>query len=108
MAKLRTMFEDLGFTGVRTLLQSGNVVFEGKEQQPGMIEKLLEDESSRRFGLAVDYLVRSSKELAGIVANNPFEEFAKDDPGHLIVLFLKADAPRDAETALQATLKGRE
>jgi len=94
MADLRATAEKLGFTNVTTLLASGNLVFDGKTT-----EKLLESK------LHTDVFLRSARELDAIVAANPFPKEAKDDPGRLVVLFLKGAA--DA-VPLQKAIKGRE
>ncbi|HUJ13677.1 MAG TPA: DUF1697 domain-containing protein [Thermoanaerobaculia bacterium] len=97
MADLRSIAENLGFNEVRTLLQSGNLIFGSARRDD--FEKMLEAK------LHTDVFVRSTADLDAIVAANPFPTEAKDDPGRLVVLFLKssADAP-----ALQKAIKGRE
>jgi len=94
MADLRSMAEKLGFTNVSTLLASGNLVFDGKAT-----EALLESK------LHTDVFLRSARELEAIVAGNPFPKEANDDPGRLVVLFLKGKADG---AALQKAIKGRE
>jgi uncharacterized protein (DUF1697 family) len=107
MAELRAMFEALGFDDVRTLLQTGNVVFRGAGSSAAL-ERKLESEAKARLGLETDFMVRTVKELAEAVAENPFPREAERDPGHLVLLFLK-DAPKAADVkALQAAIKGRE
>jgi uncharacterized protein (DUF1697 family) len=107
MAELRKMIEGLGFANVRTFLQSGNAVFEGAGK-PDALERRLEDESEKRFGRRVDYLIRTPAEWRAMIGANPFAAMAKDDPSHLMVMFLKARPDAKAVTALQKTIKGRE
>jgi len=108
MADLRSLFESLGFSSVKSLLQSGNVVFESERLKRQAVERLLEVETAKRLGVSVDYLVRSAKELQTIIANNPFEQEAKRDASHLVVVFLRT-APRAPETkALEEAIQGRE
>ena len=92
MADLREMVAGLGFTGAKTLLQSGNLVFTAASKSASALEKLLEQETEKRFGVAADYVIRSEKELAQVVAANPFPKEAKADPSHLVVMFLKSAA----------------
>jgi uncharacterized protein (DUF1697 family) len=84
MSDLQAFFEDLGFEDVKTLLQSGNVVFRGNAT-----EDLLEREARKRLGLATDFFVRSAKEWKAIVDRNPFAREASDDPGRLVAAVLK-------------------
>jgi uncharacterized protein (DUF1697 family) len=91
MAELRKLFEELGYTNVRTLLNSGNVVYRGR---PGSIphdEKEIEEAMLVRFGFTARITVIDAAELAEAIAGNPFVEGAKD-PSRLLVAFLnKAD-----------------
>jgi uncharacterized protein (DUF1697 family) len=109
MADVRDLFESLGFAGARTLLQSGNVVFDaGRGKSPAALERLLEAETAKRCGVAAAYFVRTAAEWDKVVARNPFPAEAKDDPGRLVVTLLK-EAPRaDDVEALRTANRGRE
>ncbi len=112
MADLRALLADLGLPGARTLMQSGNVVFEGAAKGTTKIgtalECLLEQETEKRLRLEVDYLVRTAPEWRAIIAANPFRREAEDDPAHLVVIPLKAAATKAQMAALEAAIKGRE
>ncbi|MCZ9339503.1 DUF1697 domain-containing protein, partial [Streptomyces sp. TRM76130] len=58
MADLRTLMEDLGHTGVRTHLQSGQAVFAAEHGTEADLAAGLADAIERRFGFAVDVIVR--------------------------------------------------
>jgi uncharacterized protein (DUF1697 family) len=108
MADLRDLFESLGFTGARTLLQSGNVVFDAGAKSAAALERVLEAETAKRCGVPAAYFIRTAAEWEKIIARNPFPAEAKKDPGRLIVTFLK-EAPQAKDVkALQAANKGRE
>src|SRR4051794_19306354 len=100
MAALRTALEDAGFSGVRTLLQSGNVVLDA-ELEPDAVAREVEAVIARGFGLEVDVVVRSREELEGVVARNPLAEFA-DDPRRHQVFFCSQAPPPEAVEALGA------
>jgi uncharacterized protein (DUF1697 family) len=108
MSDLRDFFGDLGFVGVKSLLQSGTLVFKSNGQTGAVLEHLLEKESAKRLGLSVDYVVRSAAELERIVARNPFPKEAKSDPSHMLVMFLKAAPPDETVNALRESIKGPE
>ena len=108
MADLRELLNTLGFRDARTLLQSGNVVFSGGARGGAPLEAQLEKETLKRLGLRTAYLVRSVDEWADVIARNPFPGEAKRDPGHLVVMFLKAAPEADAVGALSAGISGRE
>jgi uncharacterized protein (DUF1697 family) len=96
MADLRGLCEDLGFTDVRTLLQSGNVVFDGKPTG-AELETLLETQARKRLGLDTDFMVRTAAQWKKIVAGNPFPREAKADPGHLVVMVCKQAPGKDVK-----------
>lgn len=108
MAELRAMFAMVGFTNTRTILQSGNIVFESGERTGAALEAFLEIETERCLKLRTDYLVRAAEEWNAIVARNPFPRQAKDDPSHLLVLPLKSPPTTTELAALEAALPGRE
>jgi uncharacterized protein (DUF1697 family) len=108
MAELKGMFESLGFSTVRTILQSGNVIFGGARRTGAALESFLEAETERRLKLRTDYLLRTADEWNAIVGENPFRREAKDDPRHLLVLPLKSAPATSLVATLEAAVQGRE
>jgi uncharacterized protein (DUF1697 family) len=88
MAELRALFDALGFPGAKTLLQSGNVVFDARGADAAL-EARLETAFEARFGFAADFIVRSAAEWGGAIAANPFPAEARADPAHLLMMPLK-------------------
>ena len=108
MADLRALLTALGMQDVRSLLQSGNVVFRNGVHTAAQLERLLEQAAAKRFGLETDFFVRTTADWKTMIAGNPFPEEAERDPGHLLVMFLReAPKPEDV-TALQKAITGRE
>jgi uncharacterized protein (DUF1697 family) len=108
MSDLRDLLTQLGFVGVRSLLQSGNLVFQTNGRTGTELERLLEAATAQRLDLRTDFFVRTAEELKGIVAHNPFPDEAERDPAHLVVMFLKSvPIVKDVE-ALQASITGPE
>lgn len=96
MAQLRALVEGLGFTGVTTLLQSGNVVFTSKaKKKPADLEKQLERAIEGEFGFDVSVLVRTRDELAAAIAANPLEG-AEEAPSKFLVTFLSGKPEPEA------------
>ena len=108
MAELRTCLEAQGFSGVRTLLQSGNVVFGGGRRRGAALERHLEEAARATLGVDTPFIVRTREEWNALVAANPFPAEAADDPGRLLLFCLKDTAPAGSEAALRAAIKGRE
>lgn len=108
MADLRAFAEALGCSEVRTLLNSGNLVFRSTGQSPAQLEQLFESESEKHLGLRTDFHVRNATELSAVIKDNPFPAEAKRDPARLIVFFLKKTPGDNAFVTLQDAIKGRE
>jgi uncharacterized protein (DUF1697 family) len=89
MADLKQMVSDLGFEDVRTVLQSGNVVFRTAKDSGAALEDLLETEFAKRLGLRTDFFVRSADQLEKVIVRNPLPTEAQRDPSHLLVMFCK-------------------
>jgi uncharacterized protein (DUF1697 family) len=108
MGELRDLLTELGFEGVRTLLQSGNLVFRSGPRTGSQIAAFLEKEAAKRLDLHTDFLVRTGKEWKGIITRNPFQDETKRDPAHLVVMFLKRPPSAENVEALQSTIRGPE
>lgn len=108
MSDLRGLLEKLGFTEVRSLIQSGNLVFRSSPRTNANLERLLEAQAEMRLDLRTTFLVRTAKDWETVIARNPFREEAERDPGHLVVTFLKDAPPANAVKELQAAIKGPE
>lgn len=108
MAALKEMLGALGFSGVRTLLASGNVVFDAGSMKGTALEALLEAETEKRLELRTEYLVRTPAQWKRAIAGNPFPREAVKDPGHLLLLPMKTAPKQRGLAALRAAIKGRE
>jgi uncharacterized protein (DUF1697 family) len=89
MADLRGLFEDLGFTSVHTLLNSGNVVFQTQRRSNSQVVSAIEEAISSQFGFAVPIVVLSGSALDSIVAENPLPH-TDCDPAKLLVAFVNS------------------
>ncbi|HEY6538839.1 MAG TPA: DUF1697 domain-containing protein [Candidatus Dormibacteraeota bacterium] len=89
MADLRQLVADRGLARARTVLQSGNLVFDSAGVVGSDLEKMLEAALKDRFGLVTDVLVRSATEWSQLIAHNPLPEEARAHPAHLLVVCLK-------------------
>jgi uncharacterized protein (DUF1697 family) len=72
MSGLRELLQSLGYTDVRTHLQSGNAIFSTPRRKPDAIEQEVSSGIKRAFGMEVAVMVRSAAELAAVVEANPF------------------------------------
>ncbi len=91
-ADLAALFRELGLTGVRTVLASGNVVFEADGQRAA-VKNRIEAGLRERFGYDAWILLPTKGELAEVVASFPFDETDADRQPYAI--FCVDDATRD-------------
>ncbi|MCO5994739.1 DUF1697 domain-containing protein [Actinoallomurus rhizosphaericola] len=98
MADLRAWLADLGYTGVRTHLNSGNAVFTAPEEPAERIAAAIEGRLTARLGREVPVIVRTAAELAVVVAGNPLEI---RDPARCAVAFLAEDPAPERLSALK-------
>lgn len=108
MSDLRQFVSDLGFSDVQTLLQSGNVIFRCEGRSPSALERLLATEANANLKLHTDFFVRAAKDWQKIIDENPFPREANQDPGHLVVMFLKDKPSGNSLDAVRASMKGPE
>jgi len=87
MADLRLLLEGLGYTGVRSLLNSGNLVFHAAGASAAQAAAAIEEALVLRLGVAARVFVLAHAELAAIVAANPLLDEATDH-SRLIVFLL--------------------
>ena len=99
-AELKAAFESLGFTDVKTLLASGNVLFDARSSK-GLKEKI-EAGLEEQFSFKVPVVLRTMDELKAMAAANHFGREAGED-AQLHVLLLDQDLPKGFK---QANLKG--
>ncbi|MBN9347821.1 MAG: DUF1697 domain-containing protein [Devosia sp.] len=90
-AELKAAFEALGFTDVKTLLASGNVLFDAKAGK-GLKQKI-EAGLKAAFGFDVPIVLRTLDELKALVAADPFGRTAGED-AQLHVVLLDTDLPQ--------------
>lgn len=88
MDDLRKSCESLGFTQVKTYIQSGNVVFKAGKSSPVVLSKKLEARIVKDFGFSASVIVRTGDELGETIAANPFLKQRGIDPEKLHVTFL--------------------
>lgn len=107
MERLRAAFEEIGFTNVKTYVQSGNVLFE-TSKPPASLAATIERKILDAFGFEVPVLTKSSREMMDIVKRNPLLKEASIDQGKLHVTFLSDNPPRNALELLKPLAAGAE
>jgi len=98
MAELKSICEEIGFTEVKTYIQSGNVVFRSADSEKAAGEKL-DEALGKRLGKKPGVMIRSRRQMEMVAGNAPFPD-AK--PSFVLVHFLAEAAPKNALDAMVA------
>jgi uncharacterized protein (DUF1697 family) len=98
MAELRELCTGLGWEGVGTYIQSGNVVF-GASGSAAALETELEEAVKERFGFHSDAIVRTAAQWAKLIEGNPF---AKEEPNRVLAGLAKRPIAKGAAEAIAA------
>ncbi len=103
MADLAALFrDDLGFTGVRTVLASGNVVFETSERNGPALKRRIEQALSDRFGYEAWVILVDTPTVQRVIEAFPFDEDDATRQPH--VMFLADPAVADELLAVSGDL----
>jgi uncharacterized protein (DUF1697 family) len=91
MKELCAMFEAMKLSNVRSVIASGNVLFDTRASAAAALETRIETALRRSLGYGVETFLRTSEELDTLAAHDPF---AANDPvleGHRVhVLFTRS------------------
>jgi uncharacterized protein (DUF1697 family) len=90
MSELKKCFEAAGLANVKTVLGSGNVVFETRSAARATLERKLEAAMRKSLGRVFATTVRSIEELETLLAADPFEDFRLAARSKRIVTLLHA------------------
>jgi len=92
MNDLKRIAGELGFDRVRTLIASGNLLFNSDKDERA-VKSALELALSTHMGSSVDVMIRSAAEMAAVVAASPFA----GEPGNRVVaIFFDRPPPGDS------------
>ena len=86
MADLKKLIEKLGYTEVKTLLNSGNVVFAGEKAASGDVAIKIEQAVLKSTGVSSKTIVLNATEFATVVKENSTNE--PENPSRMMVAFL--------------------
>src|SRR5215211_1594331 len=109
MTDLARIFSEMGFTDVRTVIASGNVVFSSDEANETELTKKIERALEQELGYPIDVMLRGVAWLQELIERDPFASVTGDE-GHRYVSFMQSapketpDLPYDAPDEYYAVL----
>lgn len=104
MPDLKRCFEEAGFTSVRTLLSSGNVVFDARAASEASLERRAEAAMEKGLGRTFHTIVRPVSRLTELLEADPFARFRLPSNAKRVVTFLRQ--PHEAELSLPLEMDG--
>jgi uncharacterized protein (DUF1697 family) len=114
MPELKKAFESAGFTDVKTLLSSGNVVFTAGRSSVTRLQQKAEAAMHRRFGQAFLTIVRPIDALHEMLESDPYRVFRLRPATKRIVTLLRDQPPPKLALPIEfagariLAMKGRE
>src|SRR6266487_297060 len=104
MPALKAAFEAAGFSDVKTVLGSGNVVFDARSTSEQALQQRAEAAMQEHLGQAFLTIVRPLEQLRTLLASDPYQRFKVDPKAKRIVTFLRG-RPK-AKIALPVEMHG--
>lgn len=89
MPELKACFEAAGFSGVRTLLSSGNVVFDARPASLAALERRCEKAMEAGLGRSFATFVRSAAHLQALLQPDPFAAYELPASAKAVITFLR-------------------
>jgi uncharacterized protein (DUF1697 family) len=108
MDDLADLHVSLGLRDVSTYIQSGNVVFASDDADVDAHSLRIAEAFEQRFSFHSEVIVRTSADLAAIIAKNPFQGQPSRESKWVVVMFLTARPEDAAQADLLASSPGPE
>jgi uncharacterized protein (DUF1697 family) len=104
MKDLVALLENLGSQNVKTYIQSGNVVFQTKEEDASLLSDKIRAAIKKSHGFEPNVLLLEVEEIEKAVGSNPFPE-AESEPKTLHLFFLSS-MPKNPDYDALESIKG--
>ncbi len=103
MDALRQAFVSLGFERVRTVLNSGNVIFDASPADPTSLASKVERGLKKSLSLDSSVIVRTGRKIEELVGSEPFSTVEEGPQTRLLVSFLPGPPPDGFKTPLESS-----
>ncbi|HVX54694.1 DUF1697 domain-containing protein [Nocardioides sp.] len=102
---LRGVLESLGYDAVRSVISSGNVVFESDPDDPDAIGDRIEAAWPELRGFTATTIVRSREQLESLISHLPFGDLPHGRESYQLVTFFKHPVATHADPPADMALK---
>ncbi|MFN8254153.1 MAG: DUF1697 domain-containing protein [Bacteroidales bacterium] len=76
MKDLENYISELKFSGVKTYIQSGNIVFKTKETDTLVLRNLIREKITEKTGFEIEVIIKNAEQIFEIIKANPFSNRA--------------------------------
>jgi uncharacterized protein (DUF1697 family) len=101
MPELKRCFEDVGFTNVKTVLSSGNVVFDSRSASAAALERKAEAAMAQHLDRSFQTIVRPVDALRELLEADPYAAFDLPATAKRVVTFLRTARPTKLSLPLE-------
>jgi uncharacterized protein (DUF1697 family) len=114
MPELKRCFEEAGFSDVKTVLSSGNVIFDARSAPERSLERKAESAMQDLLGRSFYTIVRPVTALSALLETDPYADFDLPPDAKRVVSFLrepqepKVSLPLESDGARILGMSGRE
>ena len=105
MADLRRAFKAWGFSNIRTLLATGNVLFESDETDTMVLQQTIEVGLTETFGFDVPVIIRTLEEMQALADSDPFRGIEVTPDTRLYITFLAEEPDSDLPVPYESPTK---
>ena len=98
MADLKKAFESSGFKNVKTILASGNVIFEAQQTDQDRLKEKIEADLKKKFNTDISVIIRSIEELNALSKKDPFKKIVVTPETRLYITFLPQEVKSKHKT----------
>lgn len=95
MSDLIQIFADFGFENIKTILNSGNIVFETDDSNIKTLQKRVEEEIEKTLGYHISVILKKASDIQAIIDQDPFKGIDITKETRLYVTFLQNDIKSD-------------
>lgn len=100
MEPFRQFAWELGLENPKTVLSTGNLVFDSTARSVPKLTARLEAAFAERFGRRIDIIVRSGRDWQRLVAANPFADLPESEAARIGVRVMRAPLTAEAQSYL--------
>jgi uncharacterized protein (DUF1697 family) len=104
MPELKACFESIGFTDVKTVLSSGNVVFTSPLKSSSTLVKAIESGMAEHLSRSFPVIVRATDHLLSVLKSDPYSDFRTPPNAKRVVTFLSR--PHQTDLSFPIALDG--